>query len=169
MWSIVLLWAEVPLRWLDYPIWKTKNCSHSIDAHILDGATHMSCTVRPEKANHHSFEYDLVQQSNTLLRPMPRIMFQQGWYHSIIMRQCYIQWHIIQRTIHRLSAITIYMILNVWELPMHLKRGDLNPRELRTPSNCYQILKISNILWQRCYWIEGKHVGLNFWLNTTIK
>jgi len=48
--SIVPLWAHMPGQCLDYPIHKTTNIWHSIDAHFHDGVTYMSCTVSVEKA-----------------------------------------------------------------------------------------------------------------------
>jgi len=48
--SIFQLWAEISAQWLDYPIYKTKHCSPSVDADFQDGATKIWCTIMAEKA-----------------------------------------------------------------------------------------------------------------------
>jgi len=49
-WSIVRLWAKITAQCVDYPIYKTKDCWHSVDVHFQHGVTIMSCTVLAEKA-----------------------------------------------------------------------------------------------------------------------
>jgi len=45
--SIVLLWARISVRFLDYPTCKTKNHRHLVDAHFHDVARRMSLKFLP--------------------------------------------------------------------------------------------------------------------------
>jgi len=48
--SIVLVSAQISMQYLDYRMYKTKNCWRTIDAHFQDGVTKISCTVLAEMA-----------------------------------------------------------------------------------------------------------------------
>ena len=47
--SIVLLWAQISIQCLVYPIYKTEDCWRSVDAHFQDGVKNILCTVLAEK------------------------------------------------------------------------------------------------------------------------
>ena len=47
---IFLLWGQISMQCLDYPIYKTKNWWLSIDSHFQDGVTKLLCTLLAEMA-----------------------------------------------------------------------------------------------------------------------
>jgi len=46
--SIVLLWAQISVRCLEYPICRTEDCWSSVDDPFHDWVMKISCTVLPE-------------------------------------------------------------------------------------------------------------------------
>jgi len=44
-WTMILLWAKISVRCLDYPIFTTKHFWPTFDPHVQEGATKISCTV----------------------------------------------------------------------------------------------------------------------------
>jgi len=47
---MVLLWAQISTRCIDYPKCGTKNCWSSVDPHFHDGVRYLRCIVSDEKA-----------------------------------------------------------------------------------------------------------------------
>jgi len=84
----------------------------------------------------HQFLEILILRGLLLLRQMLLIMCLLEFCHSMMMEECYILWHIVQRNIYRLNRIMTYTIRSCWRVLRHLRSGDQSAKGLRISFGC---------------------------------
>jgi len=77
--SMGLLWAHMSGQCLEYPIHKTTNCWHSVDAQFHAGVMYMSCTVSIDKAAIPLYVNHFHKATQGLAKMENQISFTPDW------------------------------------------------------------------------------------------